>query len=144
MSQAAYPEVVNWARPLLYTNTAKLLYRRFEDRSGAIKHLRAAIALAREEHHETLVVELARLLFDDDQDAAVVDALSPIFGPKGHVSSDERNELLARTMLIIALFRLGRREEAATQLRRLRPFAVGAVESDSGPGLIERLASVLL
>jgi tetratricopeptide (TPR) repeat protein len=137
-----WPEVARWARPLLHTNTAKLLDRRLADRPGAIAHLRQAVRLARDEHVPHLTVELARMRFDEAQDAEVVALLAPFFGDAASVTTDEREELLARAMLAVALVRLGRGREAAEQLGALRRLgAAGAHEEP--PALQGQLEALL-
>jgi hypothetical protein len=125
----SWPGVAKWAQPLLHTNTAKLLDRRFADRAGAIAHLENAVRLARDEHKQHLTVELARMSFDAGDDAEVVALLRPFFGDPAPASTDEREELFARAMLAVSLMRLGRGREAAEQLGSLRRLSAAA---DSG------------
>ena len=139
----SFPTVASWALPLLNTNTAKLLERRFDDLDAAMTHLRRAFEGAREEHREHLAVELARMLFDLGEDEAVVEVLEPFFADRGHVSSDERDEYLGRMMLAISLVRRGRLKQAARQRGRLRDLN-RALASTSGSSVIDLLEVVLV
>lgn len=136
------PEVAGWALPLLHTNTAKLLARRFNDHDGAIMHLRDAIRLARKEHREHLAIELARMLFDKGDDAGTVEVLEPFLGDPAHVSSNEREEYLARAMLAVSLVRLGRPDQVEPQLRRLLALCRG-LAAGSKPTIVIQLRAVL-
>ncbi len=116
---AEYPDVAQWAKPLLNFNTAKLLEKRFSNFSEALRLLEENRSLNTNDIRETASLDIARACFDRGEYRRVVEALSSIYENRTPTIMDEEQEMVGRFMYSISLLAVGENNRVRTQLRPL-------------------------
>lgn len=115
------PALQKWAKELLYVNTAKLLEKRFGDKLSALGLLeQIASDDDNGEASQWYRVDLARLNFDLGNYQKVVSLLEGIYLEGHSIGVNEKLEARGRILLCGSLLILGRNEDCAAQLKRLR------------------------
>jgi hypothetical protein len=131
-----FPAVAAWARPLLATNTAKLLARRFADLAGARGLLSENLARSVGYEEDRARLDLGKVSFDQGDYAAVVAVLSPLFERTDSTRLNEEQEMVGRFLLTLASSLLGMDAAASRQLSRLSYLAT-VLDSPGALSLIE-------
>jgi len=128
-----YPEIENWARPLLNRNIAQVLERVFVDRKRAIAFLVENLAFSQAPStREKDVYNLARLYFDVGDHSRAAELFGQLYEHEERALLNDEQELYGRAMLAIALLAIGSQKRAARQIRHLTSLARGL---DAGAGL---------
>jgi hypothetical protein len=115
---ARFPAVAEWARPLLNTNTAKLLVQRFADGQAAAHYLRESATSSDARVRRKATLDLARLAFDAGDADQVVALLSSVYDTT-LPDENEVEEAIGRAMFAIACLALGRTDAAAQAIARV-------------------------
>jgi hypothetical protein len=133
-----YPDVERWARPLLNTNTAKLIAKRFGDPARAQDVLRENLSSETASVQTMAMLDLGKLSFDQGDYAAVDRYLRPLFHAPDPPLMPEAQELLGRFLLALSAALMGASDVASSQVGRLR-YLVRTVEADQSLPLIRLL-----
>jgi tetratricopeptide (TPR) repeat protein len=137
------PRTLVWAEPLIRTNTAKLLIKRFGDSDSAIALLRTLLQNPDERVRRNCSQNLGRAYFDKRDYGAAVEHLASRLETVGGADLSELEELHDRFVFTLSLLALDDRERAAAQLPRMR-YLASVNGTDAAQEAIGRLEQVCL
>lgn len=122
-NRAARDRIARWAEPLIRTNTAKLLIKRFDDVDGGIALLQKLLTHPEKRVQLNCEQNLGRVCFDKGDYAGAIDYLGPRSESQGQADLSETEELYDRLVFTLSLAALEQWPRAAFQLPRLRYLA---------------------
>jgi len=123
ISTNKYQILQTWAKPLVFTNTAKLLLKRYNDPEAAIKMLQEVIKDADLKIQLHTKQGLARVLFDQKRYKEAALLLKERYDENEIIEIDEKEELYDRVLYFLSLVQLKEFSKAVVQHSRIKRIA---------------------
>ena len=120
---STHDQISRWAEPLVRTNTAKLLIKRFDDVGGGIALLKTLLDHPEPRVQLGCLQNLGRACFDSGDYVGAVDYLAVRTERDAQTDLSETEELYDRLVFVLSLAMIGQWQRAERQLPRISYLA---------------------